>query len=127
MQIGILFDSNLCCFAMMELVFIQLVSGLVVELQLLYENTVQAWKKCLFPCKLGKISLQCGMVSLMYFFIFSLEISKFPSKELPVLPFFSMPDSVNTIPAYQEIFQTEYPLPHPLRPTPSSENFIDKS
>ena len=39
----------------------------------------------------GQISFQCGMVSLMYFFIFSFQITKFPGKELPVLPVFSMP------------------------------------
>ena len=39
----------------------------------------------------GQISLQCGMVSLMYFFIFSLQITKFPGKELHVLPVFSTP------------------------------------
>ena len=39
----------------------------------------------------GQISFQCGMVSLMYFFIFSLQITKFPGKELPVLPIFSTP------------------------------------
>ena len=42
----------------------------------------------------GQISLQCGMVSPMYFFIFSLQITKFPGKELPVLPFFSTPDLI---------------------------------
>ena len=38
----------------------------------------------------GQISLQCGMVSRMYFLIFSLQITKFPGpgKELPVLPVF---------------------------------------
>ena len=35
-----------------------------------------------------QISLLCGMVSLMYFFIFSLHITKFPGKELPGLPVF---------------------------------------
>ena len=39
----------------------------------------------------GQISLQCGMVSLKYFFIFSLQITRFPGKELPVLPVFSRP------------------------------------
>ena len=37
----------------------------------------------------GQISLQCGMVSLMYFFIFSLQITSFPGKDLPILPIFS--------------------------------------
>ena len=41
----------------------------------------------------GQISLQCRMVSFMYFFIFFLQITKFPSKELPVLPVFSTPGS----------------------------------
>ena len=36
----------------------------------------------------GQISLQCGMVTLMYFFTFPLQITKFPGKELPVLPVF---------------------------------------
>ena len=36
----------------------------------------------------GQISLQCGIVSLMYFLILSLHITKFPGKELPVLPVF---------------------------------------
>ena len=39
----------------------------------------------------GQISLQCGMVSRMYFFIF-FQITKFPSKELPLLPVFSTPE-----------------------------------
>ena len=39
----------------------------------------------------GQISLKCRMVSLMYFFIFSLQITRFPGKELPVLPIFSRP------------------------------------
>ena len=43
-----------------------------------------------FP-PVGQISLQCGRVSLMYFFIFSLHITKFPGKELPILPIFSRP------------------------------------
>ena len=34
----------------------------------------------------GEISLQCGMVSLKYFFIFPLQITKFPGKELPAQP-----------------------------------------
>ena len=36
----------------------------------------------------GQISLQCGMVSLMYgiSLFFPLQITKFPGKELPVLP-----------------------------------------
>ena len=41
----------------------------------------------------GQISLQCVMVSLMCFFIFSLQITKFPSKGLPVLPVSSTPDT----------------------------------
>ena len=38
-----------------------------------------------------QISLQCGVVSLMYFFIVCLQITKFPGKEFPVLPVFSKP------------------------------------
>ena len=36
----------------------------------------------------GQISLQRGMVSIMFFFIFSLQIPKFNDKELPILPVF---------------------------------------
>ena len=36
----------------------------------------------------GQISLQCGMVSIMYFVIFPLQITKFPGKGLPILPVF---------------------------------------
>ena len=46
-----------------------------------------------FP-PVGQISLQFGMVSIMYFLIFSLQITKFPGMELPVLPVF--PGLVNT-------------------------------
>ena len=58
----------------------------------------QAWKKMFISLQAGKkfppagqVSLRCGMVSLMYFFIFSLQITKFHGKELPVLPIFSTP------------------------------------
>ena len=38
---------------------------------------------CLFPCKLGRISLQCEMVSLMYFFIFPQKSQNFPATRFP--------------------------------------------
>ena len=69
-----------------------------IDYELLVAVKHQAWKKNLyFPAAgqnfppAGQISLQCGMVSLMYFFIFSFQITKFPGKELPVLPVFSTP------------------------------------
>ena len=58
-------------------------------------------KKCLFPCKLCKISLHQGrfpssvgwfpLCISMYFYIFSLPITQFCGKELPILPVFSKP------------------------------------
>ena len=51
----------------------------------------QAWKKCLFPCKLGKISLQYDNISQHFLCIslfISLQITKCPCKEIPDLPFF---------------------------------------
>ena len=67
-----------------------------------YEVIMQAWKKCLFLCKLSKISLQIDKISLQYdniyqhflciYLIISLQITKFPCKEIPDLPFFSRPD-----------------------------------
>ena len=44
----------------------------------------------------GQISLQCGMVSCIYFFIFSLKITKFLGKELIILPVNSMPVHVES-------------------------------
>ena len=68
------------------------------------ETAVQAWTKCLFPCKLSKISLQIDKISLqcdnisqhflcISLFI-SLQITKFPGKEIPDLPFFYRPAAV---------------------------------
>ena len=58
----------------------------------------QAWKKCLFPYKqvrislqFHQISLQNGIILLCISFIFSVKIPKFPCKELPDLPIFSRP------------------------------------
>ena len=62
----------------------------------------QAWKKCLFSCKLSKISLQIEKISLQYdnisqhflcisLFI-SLQITKFSRKEIPLkMPVFYRP------------------------------------
>ena len=58
----------------------------------------QAWKKYLFPCKLCQISLKQGRFPssvggfpLCISLLFPSQITKFPCKELPVLPVFSRP------------------------------------
>ena len=55
----------------------------------------------------GQISLQCGMVSLMYFFIFSLQITRFPGKEFPVLPIFSRPVNLEHRYMFRTVTYTE--------------------
>ena len=82
-----------------------------VKLKLSY-TLGQAWKKCLFPCKLGKISLQqgrfpssVGWFPLCISLFFSLQITKFPGKELPVLPIFSTPALGPTLPELSILIQ----------------------
>ena len=62
------------------------------------KQVVRPGKNCLFPCKLGKISLQqgrfpcsVGWFPLSISLFFPSKSQNFPCKELPVLPVFSTP------------------------------------
>ena len=61
-----------------------------------------------------RIFLQCGMVSLMHFSIYNLQIIKCPCKELPVLPVFSRPANQLIICVQNGLISKIYLIFHPF-------------